>query len=62
MKRYPSIDFLRGLAIFLMLILHQIQHVLDANAAVAGISTLPLLNLVVLIIIPFLSYLPKIFA
>jgi uncharacterized membrane protein len=61
MKRFASIDFLRGLAIFIMLILHMIGDYLDIDTLLADINNLPLMNIVALIILPFLGGLAGLF-
>jgi hypothetical protein len=55
MKRYPSIDFLRGLAIFIMLMLHVLMHVLDIDALLAGdnINHLGIIQIILLIVLPY---------
>ncbi len=62
-NRYASIDFLRGLAIFIMLILHMIADYLDVDTLLAGgnINHIPLINLVVLIVLPLLGGLAGLF-
>ena len=55
MKRYASLDFLRGIAIFLMLVLHIISDTLDIDSLVANLSTLPFFQLLLLIILPYLG-------
>ncbi|MBN1329747.1 MAG: DUF1624 domain-containing protein [Candidatus Heimdallarchaeota archaeon] len=52
-KRFISLDFARGIAIFLMLFLHIVQRTLDRNALFANINDVPMLNLLALILIPF---------
>ncbi|NHK30934.1 MAG: hypothetical protein FK730_06245 [Asgard group archaeon] len=54
-KRYVSLDFARGIAIFLMLALHNVMTVLDINELLKPevINTLPIINLLALVIIPF---------
>ncbi|GAB4308960.1 MAG: hypothetical protein Kow0069_07640 [Promethearchaeota archaeon] len=54
MRRYPSIDFLRGTAIFLMLCLHVVMTSLDFGL-VDQVFDLPLINLVALLVLPFLG-------
>ena len=57
MKRYASIDFLRGFAIWLMLLLHEIQRVYDytwANDAVA-LGEKPVLFIIIMLIMMFLG-------
>ena len=44
MKRFASIDFLRGLAILMMLILHIISDILDLEALLADMGNLTLLE------------------
>lgn len=51
-KRFFSIDFLRGLAIFVMLILHPINHVLDIDALVSKLEYLPLVQILILVVLP----------
>ncbi len=55
MRRYASIDFLRGTAIVLMIFLHIISHVLDQNTLLPKINDLPMLQIVAFIILPFLG-------
>lgn len=55
MKRYASIDFMRGLAIFMMLVLHIISDLLDLPALLADMGKLTLLELLLLIVLPFLG-------
>ena len=45
MRRYASIDFLRGLAIFLMLNLHTIMFMLDIDQLVGIIDQIEVLQL-----------------
>jgi hypothetical protein len=61
MKRFASIDFLRGLAIFIMLVLHMIGDYLDIDTLLADINNLPLMNIVALIVLPFLGGLAGLF-
>jgi len=61
MKRFASIDFLRGLAIFIMLILHMLGDYLDVNTLLVDINQLPLINIVALIVLPFLGGLAGLF-
>jgi len=51
MRRFATIDFLRGIAILLMLILHIISDTLDIGALTAHLDALPLLQLVLLVIL-----------
>lgn len=55
MKRFASIDFLRGFAIFLMLFLHIISDTLYIDTLITDLNNLPLYNIVALVIIPFLG-------
>ncbi|MFW9952168.1 MAG: hypothetical protein ACFFKA_18760 [Candidatus Thorarchaeota archaeon] len=55
MRRFASIDFLRGIAIVLMIFLHVILHVLDINGMLAQINDIPMVNIVAFIILPFLG-------
>jgi hypothetical protein len=62
-KRFVSIDFLRGLAIFIMILLHSISDLLDVNTLLAGdnINQIPLINVVALLVLPFLGALASLF-
>lgn len=53
MKRFASIDFLRGLAIFMMLILHMVSHTLNVDALTADLSKVKFLEFIFMIILPF---------
>lgn len=55
MKRFASIDFLRGLAILMMLILHIISDILDLNALLADMGSMSLGELLLLFVLPFLG-------
>nr|MDO8111671.1 heparan-alpha-glucosaminide N-acetyltransferase domain-containing protein [Candidatus Sigynarchaeota archaeon] len=55
MRRYASIDFLRGLAIFLMLFLHVVNHVLDVGDILVNLNDVPLINTMVFAILPYLG-------
>ena len=55
MRRFASIDFLRGIAIVLMIFLHVITHVLDVSGMLAQIDNIPMVNIVAFIILPFLG-------
>jgi len=55
MRRFASIDFLRGIAIFLMVFLHVITHVLDVDGLIAEIDNIVLINIVAFIVLPFLG-------
>jgi len=62
-KRFVSLDFLRGLSIFLMIVIHMISDYLDIDTLLAGdnINHIPLINLVALLIIPFMGGLAGLF-
>lgn len=53
MKRFAGIDFMRGLAIFLMLVLHIIMHSIDVDTLTADMSRLSLMEFVLMLILPF---------
>ena len=53
MKRYSSIDFLRGLAIVLMIILHTISDTLDIDTLTSDLSALPIIQILLLLVLPF---------
>jgi hypothetical protein len=61
MKRYASIDFMRGVAILLMLILHSIGDRLDVNTLLGRIDYVPLINVIALVVLPFLGGLAGLF-
>ena len=61
MKRYASIDFMRGIAILLMLILHTIGDSLHVDALISQIDYLPLINVIALVVLPFLGGLAGLF-
>ena len=61
MKRFASLDFLRGLAIFIMLFLHMIGDYLDIDTLLTDINNLPLMNIVALVVLPFLGGLAGLF-
>ena len=61
MKRFASLDFLRGLSIFLMIGLHVVNGILDTNALLANVTNLTLINLVALVVLPFLGGLAGLF-
>ncbi len=60
-KRFSSLDFLRGLAIILMIILHQISDLLDIGTLTADLNSVPLINIVALLILPFIGGLAGLF-
>ncbi|MHA1198441.1 MAG: hypothetical protein ACTSQF_03720, partial [Candidatus Heimdallarchaeaceae archaeon] len=62
-KRFASIDFLRGLAIFIMIVLHIVSDYLDVDALLAAdkINTIPLINLIILAVMSFLGGLAGLF-
>ncbi|HME52060.1 MAG TPA: hypothetical protein VKM55_07570 [Candidatus Lokiarchaeia archaeon] len=55
MKRFSSIDFLRGTAIVMMLFLHQLSWFLNAQAILDDINNAPLINLLALVIFEFMG-------
>jgi hypothetical protein len=55
MRRFASIDFLRGIAIVLMIFLHVITHVLDVTGMIAQIDDIAMINIIAFIILPFLG-------
>ncbi len=61
MKRFASLDFLRGFAIFMMIGLHVINGILDTNALLVNVTNLSLINLVSLVVLPFLGGLAGLF-
>ncbi|MCF2144521.1 MAG: heparan-alpha-glucosaminide N-acetyltransferase domain-containing protein [Candidatus Heimdallarchaeota archaeon] len=52
-KRFATLDFARGIAIFLMIALHTLSLVLNIPDLLAVIDNLAVINLVALIILPF---------
>jgi hypothetical protein len=61
MKRFSSLDFMRGVAIVLMIVLHSISDCLDINTLVGRINSVPLANLIALVVLPFLGGLAGLF-
>ncbi|TFG18466.1 MAG: hypothetical protein EU530_09285 [Promethearchaeota archaeon] len=61
MKRYASIDFMRGIAILLMLILHSIGDALDVDGLISQVDYLPMINIIALVVLPFLGGLAGLF-
>src|SRR5271157_715430 len=55
MRRYASIDFLRGLAIVMMIFLHVIMFVLNRNLYLDAIDTIGVINVIALIVIVVLG-------
>jgi hypothetical protein len=55
MKRFASLDFLRGLAILIMICLHIISDSLDLDLLFSDIDNEPLINIVMLVVLPFLG-------
>ncbi len=51
MRRYASIDFLRGTAILMMIVLHIVMFMLDRDPLVAAINTGPIINVIAMIIL-----------
>ncbi len=60
-SRFASIDFLRGVAIFIMLCLHMVSSILAIDPLLANINNVPLLNILALIILPYLGGLAGLF-
>jgi hypothetical protein len=54
MKRYASIDFMRGLAIIMMLCLHMINTIID-KGLIDQMNELPMISILSLLILPFLG-------
>ncbi len=52
-KKFITLDFARGIAIFLMLVLHVLQNVLDIGYLFTDIANQPILALIVMFIAPF---------
>nr|MDO8110665.1 hypothetical protein [Candidatus Sigynarchaeota archaeon] len=61
MRRYASIDFLRGLAIFLMIFLHVISDSFNIPGITSNINDVPLLNVIALLLVSFLGGLAGLF-
>ncbi|MHA1619369.1 MAG: hypothetical protein ACTSVZ_08810 [Promethearchaeota archaeon] len=55
MKRFASLDFLRGVAIIMMLFVHIIADLLDIDSLIAQIDYIPLVNILALVILPFIG-------
>ncbi len=55
MKRFASLDFLRGFAIFLMIGLHVINGILNTDALMDNMSNQSLMSLLSLVVLPFLG-------
>jgi len=56
MKRIASVDFLRGFAIWLMLLLHEIQRVYDYSWSYSGeIADKPVPFIVLMLVLMFLG-------
>lgn len=53
MKRFASIDFLRGFAIFMMLILHMVSHTIDVDTLTADMSSVKFIEFLLMILLPF---------
>jgi uncharacterized membrane protein len=53
MKRFASIDFLRGFAIFMMLVLHMVSHTLNVGELTADLSKVTFLEFILMIVLPF---------
>ncbi|HUT81696.1 MAG TPA: hypothetical protein VMZ29_10890 [Candidatus Bathyarchaeia archaeon] len=52
-RKFITLDFARGLAIFMMLILHVLQNVLDIDQLMNNINDQPIIALVVMFFAPF---------
>ena len=61
MKRFASIDFVRGFAIFIMIFLHMVGDYLDVDTLLAKVNEIPLINIVALIVLPLLGGLAGLF-
>ncbi len=55
MRRFASIDFLRGVAIILMIFLHTILYVLDVDGLLDRINDIPSINLIAFIVLPYIG-------
>ncbi len=55
MKRFASIDFLRGMAIVMMLVLHMVSDYLDIDGIFANFDNQGLINILALAVLPFLG-------
>jgi uncharacterized membrane protein len=55
MKRFSSIDFLRGTAIFIMIALHTISWFLNIDSLLNNINDVPLANVLGLVVLEFLG-------
>jgi hypothetical protein len=55
MKRFASLDFLRGFAIFLMIGLHVVNGILNTDALLDNMSSNSFLSLLSLVVLPFLG-------
>ncbi len=55
MERYASIDFLRGFAIWMMLLLHVVMRIYDDHWALSfsTINPRPIINILILVILAF---------
>ncbi len=53
LRKFITLDFARGLAIFMMLILHILQNVLDIDQLMDNISEQPIIALTVMFFAPF---------
>ncbi len=59
--RYASVDLLRGASIVVMLVLHTVMDVLDANYYISRLETGGMINVVALITLPLLGGLAGLF-
>ena len=60
-KRYASIDFLRGMAILTMLLLHTVMDTFEVDKYVNELSNISSINLLALLIMPYLGGLAGLF-
>ena len=64
MKRFSSLDFMRGIAILLMLFLHTISdylHISGTGGLMEQLNYIPLINVLALVVLPFLGGLAGLF-
>ena len=61
MKRFASIDFLRGLAIVMMLLLHVVMDVFAIDEYINKLDQVGAINLLALLIFPYLGGLAGLF-
>ncbi len=61
MKRFASIDFLRGLALLIMLILHTTTYALDVDQLTNNLGSIALMNYIIIIVFNFFGGLAGLF-